>query len=44
MGMEVRAGFAFDVPVRFDVDQLQISLSGVRAGEAQSVPLVEVFE
>ena len=43
-GAEIRAGFAFDVPVRFDVDQLQVSLSGVRAGEAQSVPLVEVFE
>ena len=43
-GLEVRAGFEFDVPVRFDVDRLQISLSGVRAGEAQTVPLVEVFE
>ncbi|TPE58522.1 TIGR02217 family protein [Sandaracinobacter neustonicus] len=43
-GAEVRAGFEFDVPVRFDVDRLQISLSGVRAGEAQAVPLVEVFE
>jgi uncharacterized protein (TIGR02217 family) len=43
-GAEVRAGFRFDVPVRFAVDRLDVSLSGVRSGEAPSVPLVEVRE
>lgn len=43
-GAEVRAGFAFDVPVRFATDRLDVSLSGVRSGEIPSVPLVEVRE
>jgi uncharacterized protein (TIGR02217 family) len=41
---EVRAGFCFDVPVRFASDRLDISLSGWRAGEMPSVPVVEVRE
>lgn len=44
IGTEVRAGYLFDVPVRFAVDRLDVSLSGVRSGEAPSVPLVEVRE
>jgi uncharacterized protein (TIGR02217 family) len=44
IGVEVRAGFLFDVPVRFGVDRLEVSLSGVRSGEAPSVPLVEIRE
>jgi uncharacterized protein (TIGR02217 family) len=43
-GVEVRAGFLFDVPVRFAADRLDVSLSGVRSGEAPSVPLVEIRE
>lgn len=43
-GAEIRAGFLFDVPVRFGVDRLDVSLSGVRSGEAPSVPLIEVRE
>lgn len=43
-GADVRAGFEFDVPVRFATDRLDISLSGWRAGELPSVPLVEVRE
>lgn len=43
-GAEVRAGFLFDVPVRFAVDRLDVSLSGVRSGEVPTVPLVEVRE
>jgi uncharacterized protein (TIGR02217 family) len=43
-GAEVRAGFVFDVPVRFATDRLDISISGWRAGAALSVPLVEVRE
>lgn len=44
VGAEVRAGFLFDVPVRFASDRLDVSVSGVRSGEIQSVPLVEVRE
>lgn len=38
----VSAGFAFDVPVRFDVDRLDISLTAFKAGQVPSVPLVEI--
>jgi uncharacterized protein (TIGR02217 family) len=40
----VTAGFRFDVPVRFEQDQLQISRAAVTAGEAGSVPLIELRE
>ncbi|MBB3971943.1 DUF2460 domain-containing protein [Hansschlegelia beijingensis] len=41
-GAAVTAGFAFDVPVRFDTDRLEIELSAFEAGSAPSVPLVEI--
>jgi len=41
-GAGVTAGFAFDVPVRFDTDRLDISYSGFAAGEIPSVPVVEI--
>lgn len=43
-GAAVTAGFRFDVPVRFAEDQLQVNLAAVAAGEAPTVPLVEVRE
>ena len=43
-GAEVRAGFTFDVPVRFATDRLDINAATFAAGEAPSVPLVEVRE
>jgi uncharacterized protein (TIGR02217 family) len=43
-GAEVRAGFLFDVPVRFAEDRLEVSGAGLAAGEAPSVPLIEVRE
>jgi uncharacterized protein (TIGR02217 family) len=43
-GAEVRAGFRFDVPVRFAEDKLSISRATFEAGEVPSVPLVEVRE
>lgn len=43
-GAEVRAGFLFDVPVRFAQDRLDISGATFAAGEAPSVPLIEVRE
>ena len=42
LGAEVRAGFEFDVPVRFDTDAIQTSVSSFRAGDTPSVPIVEV--
>ena len=43
-GDQVRAGFLFDVPVRFAEDRLETALASPMAGEAASVPLVEVRE
>lgn len=44
VGADVRAGFLFDVPVRFANDRLEISSVSFAAGEAPSVPLVELRE
>ena len=41
-GAVVTAGFRFDVPVRFDLDQLNVSLTAFEAGEVPTIPLVEV--
>lgn len=43
-GLQVTAGFEFDVPVRFDIDRLDIELSSFDAAEAPSIPLIEVRE
>ena len=43
-GAEVRAGFLFDVPVRFAEDQIDISSASFAAGEAPSVPMAEIRE
>jgi uncharacterized protein (TIGR02217 family) len=42
-GAAIAAGFEFDVPVRFDTDQLSINLSNFAAGEIPSIPIVEVL-
>ncbi len=39
---EITAGFEFDVPVRFDTGRIRIQVSSFRAGEAPSVPVVEL--
>ena len=39
---EISAGFEFDVPVRFDTDQIAVSVASFRAGQVPDVPLVEV--
>jgi uncharacterized protein (TIGR02217 family) len=41
-GVIVTAGFEFDVPVRFDTDRIQTSVASFQAGDAPSVPVVEV--
>ncbi len=43
-GAEVRAGYLFDVPVRFAADRIDVSIAGWQAGELPSVPLVEIRE
>jgi uncharacterized protein (TIGR02217 family) len=42
IGVEVRAGFEFDVPVRFDSDRVMVSLESFGAGEMPNVPVIEV--
>jgi len=44
IGADVRAGFLFEVPVRFAEDRLEISSIAFAAGEAPSVPLIELRE
>lgn len=43
-GVIVRAGFQFDVPVRFDTDILDQTLDIERLGSIASIPLVELRE
>jgi uncharacterized protein (TIGR02217 family) len=43
-GQSVTAGFRFDVPVRFAEDSLDCDSVNFAAGEAPSVPLIEVKE
>lgn len=44
VGKEIRTGFLFDVPVRFAEDRLDINRASFLAGEAASVPLIEIRE
>jgi len=41
-GQAVTAGYEFDVPVRFDAERLEVSLTAFRAGRIPSIPIVEV--
>lgn len=41
-GSVLTAGYAFDVPVRFDTDSLDIDLSAFEAGAVPNVPMVEI--
>jgi uncharacterized protein (TIGR02217 family) len=43
-GAAVKAGFRFDVPVRFAEDRLELSRATFLAGEVPSVPMIEVRE
>ena len=43
-GKTVRAGFTFDVPVRFAEDKLEVAGAVFAAGEAPSVPVIEIRE
>ena len=41
-GVIIRAGFEFDVPVRFDSDMLDVTLDVERLGSITSIPLLEI--
>jgi len=38
----VTAGFCFDVPVRFDSDELRINLTQFAGGDIPDIPIVEI--
>ncbi|MCB1429782.1 MAG: DUF2460 domain-containing protein, partial [Nitratireductor sp.] len=38
----VTAGYEFDLPVRFDSDELVINLAAFGAGEIPSIPMIEL--
>ena len=41
-GAAVTAGFLFDVPVRFDTDELRINLAQFAGGDIPDIPIVEI--
>jgi uncharacterized protein (TIGR02217 family) len=41
-GAAVTAGYEFDVPVRFDTDELTVDLAAFTAGEVPRIPLIEI--
>ena len=41
-GAVIAAGFEFDVPVRFDTDQIKINLAHFAGGDIPDIPLIEV--
>jgi uncharacterized protein (TIGR02217 family) len=41
-GAAITAGFVFDVPVRFGLDRLDVSLTGFEAGEIPNIPVIEL--
>lgn len=43
VGAVVTAGFEFDVPVRFDTDQITASITSFQAGHIPSIALIEVL-
>jgi uncharacterized protein (TIGR02217 family) len=42
-GAMVRAGFEFDVPVRFDTDRIDVDLAHFDAGRIPTIPLTEIL-
>ena len=41
-GAAVTAGFQFDVPVRFDTDELRINLAQFASGDIPDIPVIEI--
>lgn len=42
-GAHVHAGFEFDVPVRFDTDDITVNMTSFMAGDIAAIPLVEII-
>jgi len=42
LGVEVKAGFEFDVPARFDTDFLSVSVDAFEAGAIPAIEIIEV--
>jgi uncharacterized protein (TIGR02217 family) len=42
-GALVQAGYEFDVPVRFDIDRIDVNLAHFNAGRIPTIPLTEVL-
>jgi uncharacterized protein (TIGR02217 family) len=42
-GAQVAAGYLFDVPVRFDVDLLEIDYEAFEAGDIPGIPILEIL-
>jgi len=41
--IKISAGFEFDIPVRFDADEISINLTHFEVGDIPSIPLVELL-
>ncbi len=39
----IKAGYEFDIPVRFDADEISINLTHFEVGDIPSIPLVELL-
>lgn len=44
VGLAITAGYAFDVPVRFDIDRLEVDLAAFTAGSIPRIPLIELID
>jgi uncharacterized protein (TIGR02217 family) len=42
LGVEISAGFEFDVPVRFDTDHMAVTVETYRLHAWQQIPIVEL--
>lgn len=42
IGQAVTAGYEFDVPMRFDTDQITVNLANFAQGDIPSIPVVEI--
>lgn len=43
LGNQITAGFVFDVPVRFDTDEISVNLEAFESGQIPSIPLIEIL-
>lgn len=43
-GEDIHAGFEFDVPVRFDTDEITVNMTNFMAGDISAIPLLEILQ